>query len=75
MITFTNFFNFDLFLAEDLVLDLSVSTFGLLNSAIIFSASFVSISLDVKLIFDLINSIIFPSYKEPLSFEACGFFW
>ena len=49
----------------DVVLDFSVSTFGLLKSAIIFSASFVLSSLDERLILDLISSIIFSSYKEP----------
>ena len=46
---FTNFFNLDLFFVGDVVLDLSVSAFDLLNSAIIFSASFVSISLETRL--------------------------
>ena len=47
---FTNFFDFDFFLLEDVVLDFSVSIFGLLNSAIIFSASFVLISFVVRFI-------------------------
>ena len=55
------FFDLDLFFAKDVVLDFSVFIFGLLNSAIIFSASFVFISLDVRFIFDLISSIIFSS--------------
>ena len=59
------FFDFDLFFVGDVVLGFSFSIFGLLNSLIIFSASFVLISLEVRLIFDLINSIIFSSYKEP----------
>ena len=63
-------FDLDLFFARDVVLDFSVTTFGLLNSAIIFSASFVPISLDVRLIFDLISSIIFslPAIKKYCDF-------
>ena len=59
------FFDFDLFFVGDVVLDFSVSIFGLLKSSIIFSASFELISLVARLIFDLIRSIIFSSYKEP----------
>jgi len=69
------FFGFDLFLARDVVLDFSISIFGLLNSAIIFSASFELISFEVRLIFDLTKSKIFSSYNEPFKlWEALGFF-
>ena len=51
------FFDLDLSFVKDVVFDFSVSIFGLLNSAIIFSASLVLISFDVRLIFDLINSM------------------
>ena len=70
------FFGLDLFFTEDVFLGFSVSALGLLNSAIIFSASFVLISLDVRFIFVLISSIIFSSYKEPFKlWDALGFFW
>ena len=44
------FFNLDLFFAEDVVLEILLSVSSLLNSAIIFSASFVFISLEIRLI-------------------------
>ena len=48
---FTNFFDLDLFLSEDLVLELLISLeLTLLNSEIIFSASLDVISLIVSLI-------------------------
>ena len=52
------FFVFNLFFTGDVVLDFSMSIFGLLNAVIIFSASFELISLLERLIFDLIRSII-----------------
>ena len=45
------FFDLVLFLTGDVFLDFSLSTLGLLKSLIIFSASFILISLEVRIYF------------------------
>ena len=70
------FFSFDLVDLYGVGSDFFVVAVGLLNSAIIFSASFVLISFEMRFIFDLISSIIFSSYKDPFKlWDALGFYW